>query len=104
MLDLSLGAKQLTDLNLKLFLVDLHRAQIRAKTPQRWVVKDIGGLYFSAADIGLTKRDVLRFISVYSNKSLRRSLSEDSEFWASVKQRAANIYRREHGCEANLVL
>jgi len=33
---------------LKLSLIDLHRAQIREKTPQRWRDKDLAALYFAA--------------------------------------------------------
>jgi hypothetical protein len=43
-------------------LIDLHRAQLRKKTPRRWVVKDVAGLYFSVMDIGLTQRDLFRFV------------------------------------------
>ncbi|TAK74760.1 MAG: lipopolysaccharide core heptose(I) kinase RfaP, partial [Gammaproteobacteria bacterium] len=40
----------------KLYLIDLHRAQCRHLTPQRWIIKDLVGLYFSSKDIGLTQR------------------------------------------------
>ena len=50
----------------KLFLIDLHRAQIRFATPLRWIVKDLGSLYFSAAEVPLTKRDLFRFMKIYS--------------------------------------
>jgi heptose I phosphotransferase len=45
-----------------LYLIDLHRAQLRASVPKRWQVKDIGGLYYSALNIGLTRNDALRFV------------------------------------------
>ena len=41
---------------MRLYLIDLHRMQLRRKTPSRWIVKDIAGLYYSSMDIGLTKR------------------------------------------------
>ena len=46
----------------KLSLIDLHRALLRKKLPKRWIIKDIAGLYYSAMGIGLSKRDLLRFI------------------------------------------
>jgi len=79
----------------RLYLMDLHRAQLRASIPRRWRVKDIGALYFSAADIGLTRRDLLRFARLYTGKSLRETLREDAAFWRAVAKRAARFYRRE---------
>ena len=75
-----------------LYLIDLHRAQLRKRTPRRWLVKDIGGLYYSAMDIGLTRRDLFRFVRVYSEKPLRRALLEDADFWLDVRDRALTLY------------
>lgn len=71
-----------------LYLIDLHRVQLRRTTPWRWQVKDIGALWFSAQQIGLTRRDVYRFLRVYRGKSLRASLQEDAAFWTAVQARA----------------
>jgi heptose I phosphotransferase len=79
----------------RLFLMDLHRAQLRDSIPRRWRVKDIGALYFSAADIGLTTRDLLRFVRLYTAKPLRQTLQEDAAFWRTVTRRAGKFYRRE---------
>jgi hypothetical protein len=73
-------------------LIDLHRVQIRRRTPQRWVVKDIGGLYFSSMRIGLTRRDIYRFMAGYSNKRLRDTLQEDGKFWSRCRLRAYSLY------------
>jgi heptose I phosphotransferase len=75
-----------------LYLIDLHRAQIRRSVPQRWIIKDLAGLYFSAKDIGLTQRDLLRFIKEYSKKSLRDSVIQDATFWEKVKTRGEKLY------------
>jgi heptose I phosphotransferase len=77
--------------NTALFLIDLHRAQIRDKVPERWLVKDIGSLYFSALDIELSQRDVFRFIQYYSGSSLRESLLNRQDFWRKVQHRAAKL-------------
>ncbi len=79
----------------KLFLIDLHRAQQRLRVPFRWRVKDIGGLYFSAMDIGLTQRDLFRFMRTYTGKSLRQTLREDRKFWKAVQCRATKTYNKE---------
>jgi heptose I phosphotransferase len=82
----------------RLWLIDLHRAQIRLRTPNRWKEKDVGGLLFSSFDIGLTKRDLLRFIKVYigEGKSLRSTLKNDKEFWLNVERRAKKLYLQDH--------
>ncbi|MDG1206105.1 MAG: lipopolysaccharide core heptose(I) kinase RfaP [Pseudomonadales bacterium] len=82
-----------------LYLIDLHRAQIRANTPQRWRVKDVSGLLFSAIDFGLTRNDIYRFVKIYSGKSLRQTLREDSDFWSQVLSRAESLYRKDHGMD-----
>jgi heptose I phosphotransferase len=81
---------------LRLFLIDLHRMEIRNDTPLRWVVKDIGGLYFSGMDIGLTRRDLYRFMACYRGKPLREALAAHG-FWEAVRRRAHRLYRSERG-------
>ncbi|MDK1022826.1 MAG: lipopolysaccharide core heptose(I) kinase RfaP [Gammaproteobacteria bacterium] len=78
--------------DLTLHLIDLHRSQIRSHTPFRWRVKDVSGLLFSAMDIGLTSRDLARFMRIYSGKSLRLTLQEETRFWNCVLQRASKMY------------
>jgi heptose I phosphotransferase len=82
------------------YLIDLHRAQIRKKTPRRWLLKDLGGLYFSAMDCGLKHRDLLRFMRHYSDKGLRGALGADLSFWLQVAKNAENLYRKEYGVDA----
>lgn len=80
-------------LTAKLYLIDLHRAQIRAKTPERWIIKDLAGLYFSSLDAGLTRRDYYRFMKHYRNRGLRDILRHENEFWIKVKKRGDDLYR-----------
>lgn len=87
----------------KLYLIDLHRAQIRKKTPHRWVVKDVSGLWFSAMDIGLTKKDIFRFIKIYSNASLRHELTENASFWKEVNSKAIALYMKDFKREPDCV-
>lgn len=79
---------------LRLYLIDLHRAQLREKTPVRWKAKDVGGLLYSALGTGLTKRDLYRFIKTYTGLRLRQAL--DQPFWADVVRRARGLYLQEH--------
>lgn len=77
----------------RLYLIDLHRAQMRSTTPKRWVIKDLVGLYFSSKDIGLTQRDLYRFMKVYRQKSLRELINKENFFWQKVKMRGEQLYR-----------
>jgi hypothetical protein len=81
---------------LKLYLIDLHRAQIRSKTPQRWLIKDLAGLYFSSMDMGMTNRDYLRFIKIYTGKPLRTTFNLNAGFWGKVADRATRLYKKQH--------
>ncbi len=75
-----------------LHLIDLHRALIRQDkmVPERWLIKDLGSLYFSAMDVRLTRRDLLRFIKVYTGQPLRVALQQGL-FWQKVRQRAMKL-------------
>ncbi len=97
LLDISGEPAEYLNSNPKLFLIDLHRAQIRPKLPARWRIKDIGGLYFSAMDIGLTRNDIYRFIRIYTGKPLHETFEQDKNFWKAVLKRAIKTYRREFG-------
>ena len=92
LLDVSADVLTVPPASLRLSLIDLHRVQLRSHTPQRWMVKDIGGLYFSSMRIGLTRRDVYRFMQVYRDKPLRTTLTEDARFWSRCRLRAFSLY------------
>lgn len=80
---------------LKLFLIDLHRAQIRHRTPKRWIIKDLAGLYFSSRDIGLKERDIWRFIKWYRGKTLHEIVNKEKSFWWKVKNRGDKLYQSQ---------
>lgn len=78
---------------LRLFLIDLHRVQIRRHTPKRWRIKDVAALYFSSMDIGLTRRDLLRFVRQYESQPLKKALSRHGAFWRRVEKRGQSFHR-----------
>ncbi|MCL2644953.1 MAG: lipopolysaccharide core heptose(I) kinase RfaP [Betaproteobacteria bacterium] len=81
---------------LRLSVIDLHRAQIHEWTPvSRWRRKDLAGLYFSALDIGLTRRDLLRFLRVYFNASLRDTLRDRAKLLVWLQRKAERLAERE---------
>jgi len=79
---------------LTVYVIDLHRVQIRARTPRRWIEKDVAALHFSSMDIGLTLRDRLRFVRHYQDRPLRQVLAEEQEFWSGVERKAQRLYRQ----------
>ena len=80
--------------DLQLYIIDLHRAQIRKKTPVRWIVKDLGGLLFSSLEIGLTTRDLYRFLTVYHDEPLRNCFAKHSPLWRRIRKRSLRLYRK----------
>lgn len=80
--------------DLKLSLIDLHRAQIRPSVPRRWRDKDLVGLYFSALEIGLSRRDRLRFLKYYFQRPLRRILAEEAALLSMLERKAARLQQR----------
>ena len=109
--------------NCSLFLIDLHRMQIHkpttrawlkwialyiktfqrpqpphSVTPSPWRMRDVSGLHYSSMDLGLTKRDLIRFISTYqniSNRQVLEALQNKNRFWRNVQSRARNLYHSE---------
>lgn len=79
-----------------LYVVDLHRVGIRSEILPGARIKDMAGLFFSAMDIGLTRRDYLRFMREYRG-DLRLSLQRDKRFWQRVQARACRLYHKFHG-------
>jgi heptose I phosphotransferase len=82
---------------LRCHLIDLHRAQCRARTPGRWLTKDLAGLYFSAMDCGLTLRDLQRFARHYHPGGLRQALVDNGPLWHRVQRAADALYRKANG-------
>lgn len=77
--------------NLKLSLIDLHRAQSRTQVPRRWRDKDLAGLYFSALGIGLSQRDFLRFLRVYFARPLRAILRDEAPLLRHLAQEGRRL-------------
>lgn len=81
----------------ELVLIDLHRALHKRNPGERWIIKDLAGLYFSAMGIGLTARDLLRFLRCYRQGTLRDLLQRESRFWKRVAMRARRLHEKHHG-------
>ncbi len=80
--------------DLHLYLIDLHRVQQRRRVPLRWRAKDLGSLWFSALEIGLTRRDLLRFLRTYFDAPLREVFSAEQALLRASEQRARALARK----------
>jgi heptose I phosphotransferase len=85
--------------NLRLSLIDLHRAQVRQRVPRRWRNKDLAGLYFSALNIGLTQGDRLRFLQAYfaaaaGPRPLRQILVDEAPLLSWLERKAQRLQTR----------
>ena len=116
--------------NSRIFLIDLHRMRIhkpqlrawikaaihgmlkrqrprapQSKTPSRWKMRDVSGLHYSSRNLGLTRRDLIRFMAAYENTSRRqvlKSLKNNSRFWRKVQKRALNLHKLEQRRARNM--
>ena len=80
--------------HISVYLIDLHRAQLRARVPYRWLVRDLAGLLYSTLDIGLTRGDRLRFLSEYFQLPVRELLQQHGRLLRAVERRAAQLYAK----------
>lgn len=80
--------------SLKLYIIDLHRSQMRDKVPQRWRDKDLIGLYFSSMDIGLSQKDIFRFLKTYFQASLKEIFKKEKALFAVARKKAERIKER----------
>jgi heptose I phosphotransferase len=90
------------DLKRNIYLIDLHRAQIRSSIPVRWLEKDIGGLLHSALGFGLSERDLYRFLMVYFNLPIRQILEKNTSFVKRSVRRAFHMYMKPLLKEASI--
>lgn len=87
--------RPITPENFKLSVIDLHRAQLHSKLPSRWRNKDLAALYFSVLEIGLTKRDLWRFLTVYFQKSPKEILKQEKNLLQWLENKAEKLYKRK---------
>lgn len=88
----------------EIYVMDLHRAQCRAQVPLRWLIKDLGGLYFSTLNLTLSRRDIYRFMRAYWNMSLPKLVAEQKPLLRAIEHRALRTYKRDFGYEPQQLL
>ena len=76
-----------------IYLIDLHRVQIRNRTPGRWRRKDLAGMLYSGRLVGFNDRDALCFMRAYEHKSLRDSF-KNATFWKKISREATKLFEK----------
>lgn len=70
-----------------LFITDLNRADLRKVVPERWIVKDLAALHFSAPSKHVSRTERARFLTAYTGKHLR----ESSALIKAINRKAAKM-------------
>ena len=81
------------DGQLDLHLVDLQRVMGPARFRQRWIIKDLGGMAFSAARNGVSRADMMRFYKTCFQ--VDRLGADDRKLIRKILARAARIRRHK---------
>ena len=77
-----------------IYLIDLHRMQLRKRLPMRWRIKDLSSLCYSMRQAGFTNRDELCFIATYMGSRLSQAYREGVKQWQQVDARARALHLR----------
>ena len=78
--------------NLRISVIDLHRAQIRQSVPRRWRDKDLIALYYSCLDLKFSNKEVLRFMRIYFDKPLRDIFKSERALLEKVHHKVKKIH------------
>ena len=72
------------------FLIDLQRCVMEPNLGRRWIVKDLGQLYFSAYD-HIDKKDITLFISAYNRCFKDAKPLDDKKLIDEISRKALKI-------------
>ena len=78
----------------RLAVIDLHRAGVRRRVPKRWRLRDLAALLYSSADASLTRRDWFRFVRDYTCERPAAAIRSERALWNAVVARAERLWRR----------
>ena len=82
------------DVKKSIYLIDLHRAQLRSFVPKRWASKDIGSLIHSAMGFDLSEKDFYRFMRTYLKCSTKEFFQAHSRFLKNTRNRAFRMFMK----------
>ena len=88
------NAQQLAGDEVALAVIDLHRADVRRRVPERWRRRDLAALLYSCAALPLTRQDRCRFVAAYTGEPAARALRRAPRFWRGVQRRSRLLHDR----------
>ncbi len=74
------------------YIIDLHRSQIRKQVPPRWRLKDVAGLWYSMREVFMKPREFEMFRERYGDET-----RFTSTFWRNVEIKAEKLLAQEKG-------
>ena len=88
-------SRKLTAGEVELAVIDLHRASVRARVPNRWRVRDLAALlYSSSSRLHLNRCDRFRFITHYTGERPSVTVRRRRRFWEGVVRRSTRLAKR----------
>lgn len=85
----------------QLFITDLNRADLRKVVPERWIVKDLAALHFSASARHVSKADRARFLTAYTGRHLQESRTLIKAIARKASRMASHTAKKVAKGEAN---
>ncbi len=73
----------------RLYFVDLHRVDRRRAVPERWRVKDVAALHYSAPEAVFSRTDRIRFLKAYLG--VERLSRKDKQFALKVLKKSEKM-------------
>ena len=87
-------AERLAKGEVRLAVIDLHRAGVRQRVSKRWRLRDLAALLYSCADANLTRQDRFRFVRDYTCERPAAAIRSERALWNAVVARAERLWRR----------
>lgn len=91
------NAAKLSDGDVELAVIDLHRARLTGRTAaavRDSRVRDLAALCYSADAVALTRTDFARFVTAYTGEPPARAVRAQRRLWAAVHKRADRLRAR----------
>lgn len=85
----------------RLYITDLNRADLRKVVPERWIVKDLAALHFSAPAGAVSLADRARFMRAYTGKRLRESRALIRAILRKAERMQAHTRKKVQAGQAN---
>ena len=76
-------------------MIDFHRARIKSPIVKKWLIKDLGALYYSAMNTQLSQRQAWLFIKTYGSYESITAFKKDISMWRLIVEKAQSIYQRD---------